>query len=73
MSMYDTTPAEQKMWEGVQALSAPDEDLRGAFARDGDDRAEYKAELAVRAKALRSVIRKAEVQARRMDIISGLM
>ena len=72
-SLHDTTLEQQKMWEAVQELSVPDDDLRAAFGRKGEDRAEYRKELLARAKGMRHVIRKAELAARRMDLIAGLM
>jgi len=71
--MYDTTEQEQAVFVGWQKLTVSDDSLRGAFALKGDERAAYKDELAARAKATRSMVRRMEKSARTMDIIASLL
>lgn len=71
--MESLVEGEGALLKGVEALTADDNTLRGAFALEGDARAETKADLMARAKATRSGVRIAEKRARLMDAIASLL
>lgn len=71
--MFDTTPHEQKMFEGLQALTVSDDVLRESFALEGEARKERKEELAARAKATRSMVQRSTKVAQRVEIVSQLL